>query len=731
MKEASLLFNYQFEYVMRLKLFFSILFLSLLSFCIAQDSTVVLSASMFDKYFQMIPLTAKDGWIFKEGNDTNWAKQNISTSDWKKFNPTQLTIKNADKNGKAEGWFRMRFRLDSSFENLPLGIQMGRWVAADVYINGQHIVSSGNTGLNGKPYKENQIFIEPPTSVDLVPGVDHVLALHIVEHRSPLKSSMLKTELLNKGFGNVLELTGPESQVKDINYYKRFTFFWTLWVSVCSVLAIVFWFLYFQNRSEKNLLLISIAITSFSIAMFMDAFLNIKTEMTFVSWAGMFYIKDLFYGFSQATGILFLAHAFRHKISLLLKSLMIIIAFSGAISDFYFDHKLQLPIGILFLLICFYFIVSSWKNLKGAQWALVVGILSTCIWNVLLAYNSVKYRPAFPFPFVYLYLTGTFLSFPLSQMVYVVMRFKEILLEVQKNANKVIQLTEERKNQALKQQKILEEEVAKQTIELRTAFENLKSTQSQLIQSEKMASLGELTAGIAHEIQNPLNFVNNFSDVNTELIDEANEEADKGNLSGVKTILNDIKDNSEKIIHHGKRADAIVKGMLQHSRTSSGQKEPTDINALTDEYLRLAYHGLRAKDKSFNADIKTDFDNNTGKVNIIPQDIGRVILNLINNAFYAVNEKAKQNIPGFEPTVVISTKKLPGKVEIKVQDNGNGIPQKVVDKIFQPFFTTKPTGLGTGLGLSLSYDIMKAHGGELIVETKEGEGTGFSIILGS
>jgi signal transduction histidine kinase len=261
------------------------------------------------------------------------------------------------------------------------------------------------------------------------------------------------------------------------------------------------------------------------------------------------------------------------------------------------------------------------------------------------------------------------------------------------------------------------------------AYNELKSTQQQLIQSEKMASLGELTAGIAHEIQNPLNFVNNFSDVNKELVDELKAELTTGNMQLANEIADDIKDNEEKINHHGKRADAIVKGMLQHSRRSSGIKEPTDINALADEYLRLAYHGLRAKDKSFNADIRTDFDNNIGKINIIPQDIGRVVLNLINNAFYAVNEKQTHNLNGYEPTVSVSTKKNNGKVEIKVADNGNGIPQKVLDKIFQPFFTTKPTGQGTGLGLSLSYDIVKAHGGELKVETKEGEGSDFIILL--
>ena len=269
---------------------------------------------------------------------------------------------------------------------------------------------------------------------------------------------------------------------------------------------------------------------------------------------------------------------------------------------------------------------------------------------------------------------------------------------------------------------------------IETAYAELKSTQAQLIQSEKMASLGELTAGIAHEIQNPLNFVNNFSEVNDDLLKELNAEAEKGNLEEVKAIAKDIQFNSEKINHHGKRADGIVKGMLQHSRASSGQKEPTDINALADEYLRLSYHGLRAKDKSFNAVTKTDFDNSIGKINIIPQDIGRVILNLINNAFYTVDEK--KNAPQhfkegleYEPTVTVSTRKEKDKVEIRVKDNGNGIPQKVLDKIFQPFFTTKPTGQGTGLGLSLSYDIVKAHGGELKVNTKENEGTEFTISL--
>ena len=268
---------------------------------------------------------------------------------------------------------------------------------------------------------------------------------------------------------------------------------------------------------------------------------------------------------------------------------------------------------------------------------------------------------------------------------------------------------------------------------LETTLNNLKSTQSQLIQSEKMASLGELTAGIAHEIQNPLNFVNNFSEVNKELLVEMKDEIKKGNIDEVNALADDVIANEEKINHHGKRADAIVKGMLQHSRSSNGVKEPTDINALADEYLRLAYHGLRAKDKSFNATMKTDYDESIGNINIIPQDIGRVILNLITNAFYAAPLPPEGGFldPDYKhsPTVWVSTKKVGDKILISVRDNGPGIPKKILDKIFQPFFTTKPTGQGTGLGLSLSYDIVKAHGGELKVETKEGEGTRFTIQL--
>jgi signal transduction histidine kinase len=320
----------------------------------------------------------------------------------------------------------------------------------------------------------------------------------------------------------------------------------------------------------------------------------------------------------------------------------------------------------------------------------------------------------------------------------------------------VIALLLYRNNRAKKK---TNEMLQQRNVQIENTLHQLRSTQSKLIQSEKMASLGELTAGIAHEIQNPINFVNNFSEVSSELIDEMKEKINKGNYEEANAIANDVKHNLDKITHHGKRADSIVKGMLQHSRSSAGTKEPTDISALADEYLRLAYHGMRAKDKAFNASIKTAFEPNLPLVPVVAQDIGRVLLNLFNNAFYAVSEKQRAQGDGYQPELIVQVgwaDNMPGatlyagdglnpqhvprnagseiqnprSIVIAIADNGNGIPNSIKDKIFQPFFTTKPTGQGTGLGLSLSYDIVtKGHGGELTVDTVDGKGSIFSIKL--
>ncbi|KPQ16514.1 MAG: two component signal transduction system histidine kinase [Algoriphagus marincola HL-49] len=299
---------------------------------------------------------------------------------------------------------------------------------------------------------------------------------------------------------------------------------------------------------------------------------------------------------------------------------------------------------------------------------------------------------------------------------------------------KEYKITEALKTQLEKQVAERTTELTKQKNELVKALDELKAAQTQLIHAEKMASLGELTAGIAHEIQNPLNFVNNFSDVSTELIEEAKEELASGNQEEAIEILSDLKSNLEKIMVHGKRADSIVKGMLLHSRSSTGQKEPTDINELADEYLRLSYHGLRAKDKSFNADFKIETDDSLEKINVVPGDVGRVLLNLINNGFYAADEKKRElnqkGVNDFLPSVIVKTHATNSGVKITVRDNGKGIPTSIQNKIFQPFFTTKPTGKGTGLGLSMSYDIItKGHNGRLEVKSKPDEFTEFEIFI--
>jgi signal transduction histidine kinase len=287
---------------------------------------------------------------------------------------------------------------------------------------------------------------------------------------------------------------------------------------------------------------------------------------------------------------------------------------------------------------------------------------------------------------------------------------------------------QKQKSNVLLQQQQAETE--QQKLKAEQALEKLQTTQAQLIQKEKMASLGELTAGIAHEIQNPLNFVNNFSAVNKELLSEMKEEMEKGNYSDALDLATSVEENEEKIGYHGKRADAIVKGMLQHSRGTTGEKESTNLNQLVEEHLRLAYHGYRAKDQSFNADVSTDYDPQVDQINLVPQEIGRVLLNLFSNAFYAVGEKKKQLNGTFEPVVSVSTKKEGNNIIIVVKDNGTGMSPKVAEKVFQPFFTTKPTGEGTGLGLSLSYDIItKGHGGQLQVESIEGEESEFVILL--
>ncbi len=696
-------------------------------FGMAQDSVTLISPSDFTKSSGLVYVATMDGWVFREGNDTAWAGKDLETRGWQKLKPSELSAGYADKNGKLECWFRIKIKMSPELGDQSMGIKIDTWAATDLYVNGNFISSFGSTGLGGRPYHEFSPYGNLPAAVNLKEGHEYTIALHVVDRLSPIPPRRLKSEDI--GLSELITITSPAYGSYFIRkLIKEWTVYNTIWIAVSAILCLLFWFLYFQNPLEKNIRLIAIFMTFSAINFYFQNAASSNIGMSYNEFLWFNFVANVFIVLSCIMMPLILANIFQRRVTKALRIFLTIyfIAFlmAGFLSNSQGNFVILSLLGALFA-VGIYYIVSSWNNLKGAQWSIAVGQLVSLVWVLVFALTNAERSTSVLL--YYLFETGYALAFPLSLLVYVSMRFREIINEVRQHAKKVVQLSEEKKEQALNQQKILQEEVDRQTAELRNMLSDLKATQSQLVQSEKMASLGELMAGIAHEIQNPLNFINNFSEVNTELIGEMEQEIDGGNLDGIKELAKGIQENEQKIGHHGKRADAIVKAMLQHSRNGTGQKELTDINALTNEYLRLSYQGFRVKDRSFNATLQTALDPTIGKINIVAQDIGRVLLNLFNNAFYTLAEKKKQLGEAYEPWVAVSTKKSGVSVEISVKDNGLGIHQKLLDKIFQPFFTTKPTGQGTGLGLSLSYDIIRAIGGELKVDTQEGAGTEFLV----
>ena len=700
------------------------LFVSI-NYCHAQDTTVILSTSRLDNVTNKLNLGNLNGWIFKQGPDSDPANINIDTIGWEKLRPNQLSEKFADKDGRVEGWFRMKVKLDSSFLHKQIYFNFSQWAAIDFYIDSKLVASRGNTAKDAKAFREYNGDLDP-VAMRFDTLVTHILSLHYVGYLSPLPPHHLKTRSLN----GIVSIGGPNYITSLINSYILEYSFSALWLVACAILSILFWLLLIQNPKEKNLFWVALYTSALAVYLWCFTTYNIRTtynENITYSTIGVVFITCSILLLLPIILIKVFKRKINSKLFIILAILLLVNISLGFLPDsFSLFTEVIMPASIFIVFgVCLYYIITSWKSLKGAQWAIIGGLVFSIVPFVTILIWTVMFKGSFTTVLIdYLSFSVFALSFPLSLLFYVSIRFKEMLQEVQTNAQKVVELSEEKREQALNQQKVLEEEVTRQTGEIRQTLENLKTTQSQLIQSEKMASLGELTAGIAHEIQNPLNFVNNFSDVNKELLEELKEEADKGNLEEVIAIATDVIDNEEKINHHGKRADAIVKGMLQHSQSNKGVRELTNINALADEYLRLSYHGLRAKDKSFNASFETHFDKDIPAIEIVPQDMGRVLLNLINNAFYAVKSVEK-------PLVVIKTEQSQNQIIISVTDNGTGIPEDVKAKIFQPFFTTKPAGQGTGLGLSLSYDIVKAHGGEIkIGNLATGQvGTTFIITL--
>ena len=719
-----------------------------------QDTVIHLTQNMFNPINE-IPIYNFDGWEFRKEGDSTWIK----------LKPTELSVKQADGNKRVEGWLRFQFTLSPEFSNTELGLRYYGWAASQLYLDGKLLGSFGTIGTDKHSFREHNPSNKMPILVNLKPGIIHEISIHFADYVSPFSVRQLKSNAIDQKF---IYFTGQSFNEKMAKHINEWPIYSTVWASVSLVLSLFFWMLVFLNKREKNLILfaLSASILLFQICSFI---FSEDDNISFNVFTTSSALNTLFYSILIGINLIIVARVFKEKVAGWLKVAVMMLILSGVANMFLFTLQLYLLVTLIPVLIYLWYIISSSKTLKGAQWSIVIGLLIYSFMTLLFLVIAVTYKTFF-IPYNNLIGSVGNLSFPLSLLVYVAIRFKEIISDVRKHADQVLKLSEEKKEEALNQQKILQEEVTRQTAEIRTTLDNLKSTQAQLIQSEKMASLGELTAGIAHEIQNPLNFVNNFSEVSNELIVDMVDEVDKGNYDEVKAIARDVQQNLTKINHHGKRASSIIKGMLEHSRKSTGEKELTDINALCDEYFRLAYNGLKAKNKNFNATMETHFDPTLPKIEIIPQDIGRVLLNLITNAFYAVNERANllnlakhgsdANLKDldYQPTVTITTRLTPktqppnslinqhansptsqqanlptshqaNSLIIAIKDNGSGIPDTIKEKIFQPFFTTKPTGQGTGLGLSLAYDIVKAHGGELKVETTDGAGSEFVIQL--
>ena len=714
-----------------MKKLFPLLLLFLAVNCYAQNKPVVIYPKMFVPPIQGVPLSKLDGWYFRVGNDTTWAKKDVDITGWQKLSPASLSAKYANKSGRVEGWFRIKIKLDNTVKVKGLSIHYGSYAPADIYLNGKLFGSVGTTGLYGHPYAEyHHNLFDPGLPLDLKQGEQFTLAMHIVDSLAPIVPGRLKSEW--KRGSDVIVLFSKDSEhlafIEFLNASKRSSFW--LWISL--TLCVLSWLLAIQNHREKVLFLIAGCSTFFVLYNCSQSSLVVTQMPSCRTYIIYFVGATSCVALIVASIPVVIAEVFKRRILLWVKITLALFTFylgAGPFLPSWIPDSVSY-LSILFpLVVSLYYIISSWKNLRGAQWSIVAGLLATFFFLLSLIIAPFLLPEKFyrGNGIVYFLFTGFLLSFPASLLVYVAMRFKEIVKEVRHNAAQVVRLSEEKKQEALNRQKVLEEEVKRQTAEIR-------ANQARLIQSEKMASLGELTAGIAHEIQNPLNFVNNFSEVNQEMLEELKAESAKPKAERdeqlEQDLIADLIDNEQKINHHGKRADAIVKGMLEHSRTSTGERQVTNINVLADEFLKLSYHGLRAKDKNFNADFATNFDPNLPQVNVVQQDIGRVLINLFSNAFYAVNQKAKTAGSSYKPTVEVSTAQQNGSVVVCVKDNGNGIPGAIKDKIMQPFFTTKPTGEGTGLGLSLSYDIVvKGHEGSIDVDTKESEYTEFMIRL--
>lgn len=678
-----------------------------------------------------------NGWRYSMNDRPESAMPGFDDSRWKPIRPGSDIHDSIPADAKKGiGWIRLRVRLTEESRRQRLALMIRQGVASEIYLNGNLLTSYGFINDASGKVKAADPHWEPlylPFSADSIqtfairfavqPGMRYA---GFYGATNPMFGAMVMRE------SNAIE------KYKEIFMRPWIDLFMQGIIVMVFILHMAFYIMYPSQKANLYFSLSSLFMLTagflhnyyyygaapdrkFQFAMITTVFHSTGQLMMLASVQNylnirkklLLWIAAGFCCFSLVVGSLWYRKGFELLVANvpLIIYLMIIV-----ISAIAWRKKIReasiLTIGFSIALTCFFIFLS---NVIGTQVDHLLGSFLNLSSFFFLAY--ILAPPA---------AVSIFLAYDFARTS---RRLQQKLDEVATLSDKNLAVEKEKQEILSSQNQKLESMVNERTSELNKSLNELKTTQAQLIQSEKMASLGELTAGIAHEIQNPLNFINNFSDVNAELIDELQEELKKGGISEASFIAKNLKENEEKINHHGKRADGIVKSMLQHTGSSSGQKEMTDVNKLVEEYTRLAYHGYKAKQKDFNVALDFSFDPDAGAVPMVAQDMGRVLVNLLNNAFYAVNERSNNENGSYSPSVKISSEVKNGKLFIEVIDNGNGIPERIYEKIFQPFFTTKPTGIATGLGLSLSYDIVKAHGGEIRVESTDGKGTRFVIIL--
>jgi two-component system, NtrC family, sensor kinase len=649
----------------------------------------------------ILPLDIKDAWKYQQGDDLSRANPNFDEAQWLNITPWGLRADNLpDSLWKGYGWWRITFTADSTFYTQISRLYFRSWGAAEVYLDGVKIHNYGFFSTQSN-YEKNYIprlVVDKP--LQITSKSFHVLAVRYSNHQARSNQALLKHNAPNLGFN-----IGFANEWHGIDSERNYAYGIAAFAIISAILLLLFLLnllLFFKFPKEESNLIIAFVIASFLISTITN-YTQIFLELTGF-WNSIFrgFINSTFYGLGLVLIPYTLSLIFQLKNFYWTKYLVWLVIIRVFCYFFPFFPIIFWDSAFIFLIfsVIAFLMYQAIKSKKPSVHYVTVGAILTSVFVLIDRLYATAVIDLSTESF-YLVLIILFISFPVGLSAYVASQYGTLFF-------------------------FMEQEVATRTSELNQSLETLRATQTQLIQSEKLASLGELTAGIAHEIQNPLNFVNNFSELSVDLVKDLKDEMKKTDMDKeyIEELFTDLSQNQEKISHHGKRASSIVKGMLEHSRTSTGVKELTDINKLADEYLRLSYHGLRAKDKTFNADFTTDFDEKLPKINVITQDLGRVLLNLINNAFYAVNER-RQNIiarneatSNYTPSVSVSTQLFDNQIIIKVADNGTGMPESVKAKIFQPFFTTKPTGQGTGLGLSLAYDIVtKGHGGTLEVKS--------------